>query len=51
MELDSAYVIEMTLQREHAFLSFIVPNLDKVVVAAANKHRLSLMEMDASHRT
>ncbi len=50
MKLYSAYIIEMSLERKHAFLGFVVPNLDQVVVAATNKHRLRLMEMNASHR-
>lgn len=50
VELHRAYVVHMPLQSEHALLHLVVPELDQMVVASRDKHRLSLVEINASHR-
>ena len=51
MELDCADVVHVALESEHALFDFVVPDLDQVVVAARDKHRLRLVEVNAAHGT
>lgn len=51
MELNCANVVQMACEREHALLLLVVPYLYLVVVAAADKHVLRVMEVDGSNGT
>jgi len=51
VELDSAYVVDVSVKREHALLGFIAPNLDQVVITSRHEHRLGVVEVDATYRT
>ena len=51
MELHRAHIVHMPLQREHALLHFIVPDLDEMVITAGDEHWLGLMEVDATYGT
>ena len=51
MELNSPYVVQMSSQSKHALFHLVVPYLNEVVIAAGNKHGLTLMETNTTDRT
>ena len=51
VELDSAHVIDVAVEGEHALLGLVAPYFDQMVITTRDEHRLSFMEMDASNRT
>jgi hypothetical protein len=48
VELNCPYVVQVTLEGKQDFLSFVVPNLDTVIVTTTDKHGLRIMEMHSS---
>lgn len=51
VELDSANVVNVPVEREHAFLRLVAPNLDQVIVTSGYKHGLGVVEVNATYRT
>ena len=49
MELHCAHVVHVALEGEHALFHLVVPHLNKMIITTTDKHRLCLMEIDASH--
>ena len=48
MELYCPHIVQMALEGEHAFLDFVVPNFNHVVITAGDEHWLGIMEADSS---
>ena len=51
MELDSTHIVSMTSESKHAFLRFVIPDFDSMVITAADKHWLRVMKGDTTNRT
>jgi len=49
MELDSSYVVHVTLKSKRALFHLIVPNFYQMVITARDEHGLRLVEVDASN--
>jgi hypothetical protein len=51
MEEDRTHIINMPLQRKHASLLLVIPNLDKAVVSSGHKQWQLRMEINSSDRS
>ena len=48
MEFYCTNIVQVTSESEHALLLLVVPDLDLVVIAAADEHVLRVMEVNGS---